>query len=158
MVPEAYAKENSEIEHTLDVLEKRVSLLENDEISYGPITVSRILFDKSKHFISLKPGQSIDCSFHYKLDASHQEFLKKNHLIVGLKGVAAEACATHLYGVWNSSGTANFKLTAPLEEGEYEVRIAYRPGDTCQDALNSWTILKDEPDGFATVGWIRVKN
>lgn len=150
-------KSDTQEKTTLDVLEKRVSLLENDEVFYGPISVSRIRFDNSKHFIVLKPGQSVDCSFRYKLDSSQQEFLKKNHLIVGLSGIAAEDCATHLYGVWNSTGTAKFKLVAPLTEGDYEVRIAYRPGDTCEEALNSWTVLKDEPNAFATIGILRVR-
>lgn len=144
------------IERRIDLLEKRVSLLEMDAVGYGPIFVSHIHFNHAKHFAIVQPGQTIDCSFHYKLDSSQQEFLKKNHLIVGLKGVAGEVCATHLYGVWDSSGTAHFKLLAPLEEGEYEVRIAYRPGEKCQDALNSWNVLKDEPGSFATIGIIKV--
>lgn len=154
----ANAMDMPQMEHALNVLEKRVSLLENDHTVYGPITVSNILLDKSKHYAVVIPGQTIDCSFRYKLDASKQDFLSKNHLIVGLKGIAAEDCATHLYGVWNSQGTANFKLTAPLAEGEYEIRIAYRPGSTCQEALNSWTILRDEPGSFATIGILKVTN
>ncbi len=153
----ADAKNPAQMEQAMNILEKRVSLLENDQTFYGPITVSKIIFNNSKHFAVVNPGQTIDCSFHYRLDASKQDFLSKNHLIVGLAGVAAEDCATHLYGVWNSEGNADFKLTAPLEEGDYEVRIAYRPGQTCQEALNSWTILHEEPGSFATIGILRVR-
>lgn len=147
-----------EIRQRMVSLEKRINLLEQERVEYGPIVVSHVRFNNRKHFSTVAPGQTIQCSFHYKLDSSQQDFLTKNHLIVGLKGVAAENCATHLYGVWDSSGTANFKLMAPLQPGEYEVRIAYRPGDKCEDALNSWNVLKDEPGSFATVGFLRVVN
>jgi hypothetical protein len=148
--------EYNRLEHRVNVLEKRVSLLENDQTTYGPITVSHIRLNDSKHFTIVHPGDIIECSFEYQLDSSKQDFLSKNHLIVGLKGVAAEDCATHLYGVWDSHGTANFKLTAPLQAGDYEVRIAYRPGKTCQEALNTWTVLHNEPGNFATIGFLRV--
>lgn len=147
----------NDLEQRIDHLEKRVSLLEMDGVTYGPIMVSNIHFNHAKHYAIVQPGQTVKCCFHYKLDSSRQEFLSKNHLIVGLKGVAGEVCATHLYGVWDSSGKAHFNLLAPLEEGEYEVRIAYRPGEKCQDALNSWNVLKDEPGSFATIGIIKVR-
>ena len=152
-----YAKDIPDYEHRLDVLERRVNLLTMNEVVYGPISVDRIHLNNAKHFAQVAPGQKIDCSFHYKLDSSQQEFLSKNHLIVGISGVAAEVCATHLYGVWNSSGTAKFSLIAPLKEGDYEVRIAYRPGDTCEDALNSWNVIGDEPSSFATIGILSVR-
>lgn len=153
-----YAGDISHIEHRVENLEKRVSLLETEQVIYGPIAVHNIRLNQAKHFTIVHPGQSINCCFHYKLDSSQQEFLNKNHLIVGLKGVAAEVCATHLYGIWDSSGKANFKLLAPLQEGDYEVRIAYRPGNKCEDALNSWNVLNEEPGSFATIGLIRVIN
>lgn len=151
-------KKYEQLQHHINILEKRVALLEKDDTVYGPITVSHIKFDETKHYAVVLPGQTIDCVFQYKLDSSNEKFLSKNHLIVGLKAVAAENCATHLYGVWDSQGEAKFKLTAPLNPGEYEVRIAYRPGETCQEALNSWTILGDEPGSYATIGFLRVTN
>lgn len=153
----AYARDISNIEDRISILEKRLNLLELDEVVYSPITVNHIHLGHSKHFTVVQPGQTIDCSFHYKLDSSQQEFLIKNHLLVGLHGVAGEVCATHLYGIWDSSGTANFKLVAPLEEGDYDVRIAYRPGKTCEEALTSWNVLDQEPADFATIGILSVR-
>lgn len=154
----AYADDMSKIELRLDYLEKRINLLDMEEIVYNPITVSHIHLGSSKRFIAALPGQKIPCSFHYKLDSSQQEFLLKNHLLVGLQGVSAEGCATHLYGVWDSTGVAKFDLLAPLAEGDYDVRIAYLPGDTCQDALNAWNVLGNEPSDYATIGILRVRN
>lgn len=151
------AKDTVRFEQQLDTLEKRVNLLEMDRVVYGPISIHHVHFNNAKHFITLQPGQSIDCSFCYKLDSSQQDFLDRHHLIVGLDNTA-QVCATHLYGVWNSSGTAKFNLIAPLQEGDYDVRVAYRPGDRCEDALNSWNVLKNQPSSFATIGIIRVRH
>lgn len=159
----AYAhKDSSHIDKRIDYLERRVSLLEADEVTYGPIAVRDIHFNHARHFVSVAPGQTIECSFKYKLDSSQQEFLSKNHLIVGLKDVAAETCATHLYGVWDSSGKAEYNLVSPLiapgESKVYEVRIAYLPGDTCEEALSQWNVLGQQPDASATIGYIQVVN
>lgn len=150
-------KDMSSIENRVATLEKRLNLVELDEVVYGPITVHNIHLSNSKHFLMVPPGKTIECSFKYKLDSSQQEFLNVNHLLVGLKGVAGEVCATHLYGVWDSSGTAKFKIVAPLEEGDYDVRIAYLPGKTCEEALASWNVLKYEPGDSATIGILSVR-
>src|SRR5436305_14781696 len=73
-----YAEDMVKFEQDLSALEKRINLLEKEEVVCGPITVSPIRFNHVKHFATLQPGQSIDCSFHYKLDSSQQEFLSKN--------------------------------------------------------------------------------
>lgn len=153
----AEARDIFNIENRVTTLEKRINLLELDEVVYGPIAVHQIHLGNSKHFAVVQPGHIIECNFHYKLDSSQQESLHKSHLIVGLKGVAGELCATHLYGIWNSSGKAKFQLMAPLEEGDYDVRIAYRPGKTCEEALNSWNVLDQEPGDCATIGILRVR-
>lgn len=145
------------MEQRMSSLEKRVELLETNEIVYGPITVSHIHLYNQKQVAIVQPGQTIECDFNYKLDSSQQEFFHKNHLIVGLKGGAAQVCATHLYGVWNSTGKATFNLVAPLQEGEYEVRIAYREASTCEEAINTWNVLGDQPSSYATIGILRVQ-
>jgi hypothetical protein len=152
-----YGEIKSDIESKVAILEKRLNLLELDEVVYDPITISNVHLGNSKHFAIVQPGGTIDCSFKYVLDSSQQEFLKKNHLIVGLKNIAGEVCATHLYGVWDSSGKARFTLIAPLEEGDYDVRIAYRAGKTCEEALASWNVLDQKPDATATIGILSVR-
>lgn len=145
-------------EERLDMLEKRVNLLEKDEIVYGPITISDTRLGDSKQSVTLAPGQKIECCFRYKVDASQLDFLSKTHLIVGLKNVAAQTCVQHAYGVFDSTGTAKFELLAPLEVGDYEVRIASLPGDKCEDAFNAWNVLGEEPSSYATIGIVRVRN
>jgi hypothetical protein len=146
----------SSVEGRLNSLEKRIGLLETRELNYGPLAISHVHLNNQNHFANVLPGQSIECSFHYVLDSQQQDFLHKKHLIVGLANVAAEVCATHLYGVWDSSGTSTFNLTAPLNAGDYEVRIAYRDGETCEEALSTWNVLGEQPSEYATIGILRV--
>ncbi len=150
---------NDTVHSRLENLETRVSWLEGHKVTYGPITVSEVVFNKEvrNNFVAM-PGQRVEGALHYKLDSSQQEFLTKNHLIVGIAGVAAETCVTTLYGVRDSSGTAKFNLTMPLEEGDYEVRIAYIQAPSCEEAINSWNVLGNEPTNFATIGFIKVVN
>jgi hypothetical protein len=146
------------IAHKVNQLEKRVSLLESNEIICGPITISHVHLGNQKTFLTLQPAQSVECSLHYALDSSQQEFFDKHYIIVGLEGVAAETAVTHLYGVWNSTGTKDFTLTAPLQDGDYEVKVAYYAADTAEEALNKWNVLKQEPSSNATIGIIRVQS
>jgi hypothetical protein len=138
-------------------LELRVSLIETVNLNCGPVTISNVHLGNQNTCITTLPGQSIECSLRYKLDSSQQHFLEKHHLIVGLEGVGVEACITHLYGVWDSVGTKKFKLISPLEQGDYEVKVAYYACDTCEDAFNKWNVLRQEPCGLTTIGILRVR-
>lgn len=155
--PALCAAHDTTTEQRIDRLERRVQLLEMEEIVYGPITVTNVRLGPAKQRVIVEPGQKIGCSFRYKIDSSQLELLNKTHLIVGLANVGAETCVKHTYGVLDSVGVAKFDLIAPLEPGEYEVRVASRSGDKCQDAFNTWTILGDEPSAFATIGIIQVQ-
>lgn len=154
----AHADDLASLEARVSQLEQKVNLLSMEQVVYGPITVSHIHLGNDKHFTTVQPGQTIECKFEYQLDSSQQDFLSKYYLLVGIDGVACETCVTHLRGIWDSKGTGNFNLTAPLAEGDYEVRIAYRPADSCEEAINSWNVLGIEPSSCATIGIIKVRN
>lgn len=139
-------------------LEKRVGLLESVYRFCGPVTISQVRLGNQQTCLTVRPGQIVDCSLHYKYDASQQKFLNKHHLVVGLEGVAAETCIAHLYGVRDIKGTKQFKLVAPLQEGDYEVRAVYYATDKCEEALNLWNVLKVEPSNSTTIGFLRVRN
>lgn len=139
-------------------LEKRVILLETANKVCGPVMISRVYLGNQHTFLVVHPGETIDCSLNYQVHCSQQKFLDKHHLIVGLEGVGAETCIGHLYGVWDARGTKQFKLVAPLQEGDYDVKVVYYPTDKCEDIFNMWNVLKLAPSNSTTIGILRVRN
>lgn len=150
-------EDSIQVNQSLNTIEKRLDLLETEKIVYGPITVSNIQFDGAKSIAIVSPGETIDCSLDYTLDLSQQEFLGVHDLLVGFRGVAYETADTQLCGVWDSQGTAQFQLTAPLESGDYDIRITYRPENDQEEGINFWDVISDVPDSFATIGVLRVR-
>jgi hypothetical protein len=152
----AYGEEH--IETRMGQLERRIHLLEMEKIVLGPVTISKVRFGDQRNYFRAYPGQNIECSIHYELDADQEAFLEKHHLVVGLSSVGAEQCIAHSYGIWDNKGKRSFKLVAPLEEGEYDVKVAHFEAASCEDAYNAWNVLEQEPSKYSTIGIIKVRN
>jgi hypothetical protein len=127
-----------------------------DEVTYGPITVSNIRIN-DRQVTPAAPGEVLNGQLLYKVNSEDQEFLHRYHLVVGLKGVGAQDCVTHTYGVWDSAGKGTFALKAPMEKGVYEVRFAYTEATTCDQARSIWHDEAGEPSAQATIGLIIVE-
>lgn len=125
------------------------------ETTYGPITLKKLDFGGCGRIVCATPGEIINGSVKYKVDADKMETLHLHHIIIGIKGQDHQDCITHSLGVWNSKGTANFSLVAPSKRGIYEVRFDHEQAFLCQDAISAWQ--KDNPSSSATVGFIIVE-
>jgi hypothetical protein len=128
-----------------------------NQITFGPITVSNVhIHDKDKLAI-VAPGEKLNGSLKYKVDAKDLESLHRYHLVIGIKGEGAQDCVTHNLGIWNSKGTGNFTLKAPEKQGIYEVRFLLSEGLTCCGARDVWNSGQDKPSSAATIGVIIVE-
>jgi hypothetical protein len=128
-----------------------------DEVTYGPITVSDVHINKGNKLAVVKPGEMLHGHLHYQVDSTNQHLFHRYHLVVGIKGLGAQDCDTHTYGVWDSSGKGKFSLKAPLEPGVYEVRFCYQEAHTCEEARSVWNENMGEPSSYATIGVIVVE-
>ncbi len=127
-----------------------------DEVTYGPITVSDVHLNKGSRLAIVNPGEVLEGDLHYKVDSTNQEMFHRYHLVVGLKGIGAQDCVTHTYGIWDSSGKGKFTLKAPLEPGFYEVRFFYQESPTCEESRSVWNDAIGEPSNYTTIGAILV--
>ncbi len=125
------------------------------EITYGPITLRDLDLDGNGKVVFATPGEVIEGTVRYKVDAKQLESWHLHHVIVGIKGQDAQTCITHILGVWDSKGKASFNITAPLEKGVYELRFDYSTALTCDTAIDNWK--EDAPSSQATVGIIVVE-
>lgn len=128
-----------------------------DEVTYGPITVSNVRFNNGSRLAVVKPGEEVHGSLRYRVDSTNQTMFNRYHLAVGLKGIGAQDCVTHTYGIWDSKGKGDFTLNAPLQPGVYEVRIFYQDAPTCEEARSVWNDAIGDPSSFATIGVIIVE-
>lgn len=128
-----------------------------DEVTYGPITVSDVHINKGGQLAIVKPGEILHGTLRYAVDSTEQEAFHRYHLVVGIKGLGAQDCVTHTYGIWDSKGRGKFTLKAPLEPGLYEVRFFYQEAPTCEEARSVWKDEIGEPSNFATIGAIIVE-
>lgn len=133
-----------------------IGLLMN-EITYGPITVSDVHFNNGTRLIEVQPGEIISGNLRYRVDSTDQSMFHRYHIVVGLKGIGAQDCVTHTYGIWDSKGKGSFTLKAPLQPGVYEVRFIYQEAATCEEVRSIWNHETGEPSSFATIGAIIVK-
>lgn len=125
------------------------------EVTYGPITLGDLDLDKNGRLVIAKPGEEINATVHYKINAEKLDSWHLHHIIVGIKGQKYPTCITHSFGVWDNKGKASFTLHAPEEKGVHEVRFNYEEGIYCSEAVKAW--LNDSPSAKATVGIIIVE-
>lgn len=128
-----------------------------DEITYGNITISDVHLNKGSSLAIVKPGAVLHGKLRYRIDSTDQEAFHRYHLVVGLKGIGAQDCVTHTWGIWDSKGKGTFTLKAPLEPGLYEMRFVYHEAATCEEARSIWNNVMGEPSSFATIGAIIVE-
>lgn len=128
-----------------------------DEVTYGPITVSRVHIHEGDKFVIAAPGESLNGSLRYRIDTDDLKALQRYHLVIGIKGKEAQECVAHSLGVWDSKGKANFTLVAPQKPGIYQVRFLFVDDWTCASAKNEWNSGKNVPSSNATIGVIIVE-
>lgn len=133
-----------------------IGLIAN-EISYGPIKVSKVNIHEGNKVVIAAPEEVLEGSLRYRIDAEDLKLLHRYHLIVGIKNEGAQDCVTHCMGVWNSKGKGTFSLTAPKKPGIYEVRFLFVDALTCHDAQSLWSNGAEEPTAKATIGIIIVE-
>ena len=127
-----------------------------NEVTCGPITLKDLDLDKKGRFVIALPGEEINASVKYSVDADRLESWNLHHIAVGIKGQDDPICITHSFGVWDKNGKACFTLKAPEKKGVYEVRFDYQEAMLCSDAAKAWR--KNNPSAKATVGIIIVDN
>lgn len=127
------------------------------EVSYGPITVSDTKINQGDRLAVVKPGDLLQGSLRYRVDSSHQHLFHRYHLVIGIKGLGAQDCVTHTYGIWDSKRKETFTLKAPIEPGVYEVRFCYQGASTCEEARSVWNETMGEPSSYATIGVVVVE-
>lgn len=125
------------------------------EVSYGPITISNLNIADAGKLAFCEPGEKIEGSLKYKIDAKKLDSWNVHHIIVGLRGQDAQSCITHSIGVWDKKGKANFSFTAPQEKGIYEVCFDYQEAALCCNAIDEWH--NHPPAHKATIGILVVE-
>lgn len=133
-----------------------IGLIAN-KISYGPITISDVNIDDADKLAIVEPGETLHGSLRYKVHSKYLDSLHRYHLVIGIKGLGAQECVTHSYGIWDSKGKGRFSLKAPLEPGVYEVRFLFTEALTCDKAQEAWNSGADLPTSAATIGVIIVE-
>ena len=128
-----------------------------DHLTYGNITISDVRLNKGRALAIVKPGEVIHGKLRYSVDATDQSAFHRYHLVIGLKGIGAQDCVTHTWGLWDTHGKGSFSLKAPLEPGVYEIRFVYHESPTCEEARTIWNSTNGEPSSFATIGAIIVE-
>lgn len=128
-----------------------------DEVEYGPIKVSHVHIHDGEKFVIAAPGDILNGSLRYHINAENLEFMHKYYLVIGLKEQGAQECVTHSRGIWDTKGKAHFKLTVPKKPGVYEVRFLFVEGANCQAAQKLWNSGVSAPGAYATIGVIIVE-
>ncbi len=125
-----------------------------EEVTYGPITISKLDIAHAGRLVFCKPAEKIEGTLKYKIDADKLDSWEFHHIIVGLRKQDAQSCITHSLGVWNKKGKASFSFNAPVEKGIYELCFDYYEATLCSDALKQW--LDNPPAHRATIGIVVV--
>lgn len=128
-----------------------------NKINYGPITISDVNIHDGDKLALAAPGETLNGSLKYKIDSKDLELLHRYHLVIGIKGLGAQDCVTHNFGIWDSKGKGEFTLKAPEKAGVYEVRFFFTEGLTCDGAREAWNTAQDKPTAAATIGIIIVE-
>ena len=134
-----------------------LGLLSN-EIHYGPITISEVNIHDGDKLAIAAPGEALRGSLRYKIDSKDLKMFHPYHLVVGIKGIGAQDCVTHTFGIADSSGKGSFTLTAPMKPGVYEVRFFYSEAPLCEQVRELWDSENLEPSSKATIGIIIVED
>ncbi len=127
-----------------------------EEITYGPITISKVDLEDGSRFVIADPGESLHGKLKYKINTKDIDSLRFYHLVIGLNEQGAHDCVTHSLGVSNSKGRGKFHLVAPEKPGIYEVRVAFIKAMTCGEAREEWNSGRQAPSSSATIGVIIV--
>jgi hypothetical protein len=125
------------------------------EVTYGPITVSKLNIEGAGRLVFCEPDEEIEGTLKYKIDASQLDSWHLHHIVVGLRKEDAQNCLTHSLGVWDKKGKASFSFKAPHEKGIYEVCFGYYNAVLCSDAIQEWN--DNPPDHAATIGILVVE-
>jgi hypothetical protein len=133
-----------------------IGLIAN-ELTFGPLTISRINIHDGEKFALVAPGEVLEGSLQYSINAKELSTLHRYHLVIGIDGEGAQDCVTHTIGICNSKGIGNFKLTAPEKAGIYQVKFMFVEGLTCSRAQELWNSGEKEPSSEATIGVIIVE-
>lgn len=128
-----------------------------DEITYGPITISKVSIHDGDKLAFVSPGATLNGKLKYKVDSKDLDSLHLYHLVVGIKNEGAQDCITHSLGLWSSKGRGEFTLIAPESPGVYEVRFLFTEALTCGNARDVWDSGVETPSAAATIGVIIVK-
>lgn len=125
------------------------------EVSYGPVTISKVNIEKSGKLVFCEPGETISGTVHYKVDAAKFESWNLHHIIVGLRDQDAQNCILHSLGVCDDKGRASFSFVAPQEKGIYELCFDYHRAMFCSKAIEEWHA--HSPSQKATIGIVVVE-
>lgn len=129
--------------------------LASKEVIYGPITLKHFDLEDKGRVVIAQPGEKINGSVKYKVDASKLDSWELHHIILGVSSGKEQTCITHALGVWDNKGKAHFSLTAPQEKGVHEIRFDYQTGLRCSEAMEHWK--QDPPSSRAALGIIIVE-
>lgn len=138
---------------------QNLSVQRPDKQSYETsITLTNVCIHQDDCVVFAKPGDILNGHLDYLIDSHEQSPFHDYHLVIGLKGVGAQVCVLHSYGLWDSKGTAKFLLKAPQDPGLYEVCYIYNEAKTCEQALLKWFSNSGSLGSEATIGAIIVEN
>lgn len=124
-------------------------------VTYGPITISKLDIAECGRLVFCEPGERIDGTLKYKIDVDQIDSWNLHHVIVGLRKQDAQSCITHSLGVWDKEGHSSFSFNAPAEKGVYEVCFNYYKAVLCVDAFREWQL--NPPAHAATIGIVVVE-
>ncbi len=133
-----------------------IGLIAN-EITYGPITISKVKICDDGKLAIVKPGKILNGTLKYKIKAEDLDFFHLYHLVIGIEGEGGQDCVSHSMGIFDEKGDGSFTLTAPDKIGVYEVRFSLAQGFTCSGACDKWNSGEQVPSAAATIGIIIVK-
>lgn len=128
-----------------------------NEVTFGPITISRVSIHEGDKLVLAAPGEILHGSLNYQIKSDSLDMMQRYHLIIGIKGKEAQECIAHSMGLWDSKGHAHFKLTTPMEAGIYEVRFLFVDDFKCSTAKNEWNSGQKTPNSHATIGVIIIE-
>ncbi len=128
-----------------------------DQVSYGPVTLSHMVLNNRGKAVVVKPGEriqgTVECDLH-KEKCSSLHFYR---VVLGFANEGAQTTVCNSLGTAGSKTLEKFNLIAPTVPGIYEIR--FRPVESFIEstALKEWYNKEgNQPSAETTVGVVVV--
>jgi hypothetical protein len=130
-----------------------------DQATSGVETLSEVKLNGHNKVAVVEKGETIEGQMTCTLDLKDSSALNIYRVVLGFHGRGPQVAVAATLGAVGGVSHPEFRLTAPMEPGIYELRFRTADNFLESKAINAWYDKHGhEPDSSTTIGLIYVKD